>query len=144
MNRSQLLARCSAAAAAATIIAGLSAIPAAARPHPGESIVPRFDERNCLLSRIDTQRRHLGRAHGEGEIGGRNDHRVRRVGEWPAGRWSADLDQSQGLAVSKVAVNAIRSSDPVNRSSCTTERSTGSSAPQVRSAPPITASPTGR
>jgi hypothetical protein len=55
MNRSQLLARCSAAAAAATIIAGLSAIPAAARPHPGESIVPRFDERNCLLSRIDTQ-----------------------------------------------------------------------------------------
>jgi hypothetical protein len=55
MNRSQLLARCSAAAAAATIIAGLSAIPAAARPHPGESIVPQFDERNCLLSRIDTQ-----------------------------------------------------------------------------------------
>ena len=54
MNRSQLLARCSAAAAAATIIAGLSAIPAAARP-PGELIPPRFDERNCLLSRIDTQ-----------------------------------------------------------------------------------------
>ena len=40
MNRSQLLARCSAAAAAAVIIAGLSAIPAAARPHPGESILP--------------------------------------------------------------------------------------------------------
>ena len=55
MNRSQLLARCVAAAAAATIIAGLSAIPAAARPHPGESIAPRFDERNCLLSRVDTQ-----------------------------------------------------------------------------------------
>ena len=55
MNRSQLLARCSAAASAATIIAGLSAIPAAARPHPGESIPPRFDEWNCLLSRIDTQ-----------------------------------------------------------------------------------------
>jgi hypothetical protein len=55
MNRSQLLARCSAAAAAAVIIAGLSAIPAAARPHPGESIPARFDERNCLLSRIDTQ-----------------------------------------------------------------------------------------
>ena len=52
MNRSQLLARCS---AAPTIIAGLSAIPAAARPHPGESIPPRFDEWNCLLSRIDTQ-----------------------------------------------------------------------------------------
>lgn len=55
MNRSQLLARCSAAAAAATIIAGLSVIPAAARPDPGESIPPRFYERNCLLSRIDTQ-----------------------------------------------------------------------------------------
>ena len=52
MNRGQLLARCS---AAAVIIAGLSAIPAAARPHPGESIPPRFDEWNCLLSRIDTQ-----------------------------------------------------------------------------------------
>jgi hypothetical protein len=55
MNRSQLLARCSAAVAAATIIAGLSVIPAAARPDPGESIRSRFDERNCLLSRIDTQ-----------------------------------------------------------------------------------------
>ena len=32
MNRNQLLARCSAAAAAATIITGLAAVPATARP----------------------------------------------------------------------------------------------------------------
>ena len=56
MNRTQLLARCSAAAAAATIIAGLAAIPATARPDPGEPVQVRFsDYRNCPLNRIDTQ-----------------------------------------------------------------------------------------
>ena len=37
MTRNTLLARCSAAAAAATLIAGLAAAPAMARPDPGES-----------------------------------------------------------------------------------------------------------
>jgi hypothetical protein len=57
MTRTQLLARCSAAAAAATIIAGLAATPATARPDPGEPIPVRFSsyDRNCPLSRIDTQ-----------------------------------------------------------------------------------------
>ena len=57
MNRTQLLARCSAAAAAATIIAGLAAIPATARPDPGEPVQVRFssDDPNCPLNRIDTQ-----------------------------------------------------------------------------------------
>jgi hypothetical protein len=56
MNRIQLLARCSAAAAAATIIAGLAAIPAAARPDPGEPIPIQFSSyANCPLNRIDTQ-----------------------------------------------------------------------------------------
>jgi hypothetical protein len=36
MNRTQLLVRCSAAAAAATLITGLAAAPATARPDPGE------------------------------------------------------------------------------------------------------------
>jgi hypothetical protein len=56
MNRTQLLARCSAAAAAATIIAGLAAIPATARPDPGEPVQVRFSsDWNCPLNRIDTQ-----------------------------------------------------------------------------------------
>ena len=56
MNRIQLLARCSAAAAAATIIAGLAAIPATARPDPGEPAQVRFSsDWNCPLNRIDTQ-----------------------------------------------------------------------------------------
>ena len=55
MNRTQLRARCTAAAAAATIIAGLAAIPAAARPDPGEPIPIRFSYANCPLNRIDTQ-----------------------------------------------------------------------------------------
>ena len=56
MNRTQLLARCSAAAAAATIIAGLAAIPATARPDPGEPIPDRCSSyRNCPLQRIGTQ-----------------------------------------------------------------------------------------
>jgi len=37
MTRNTLLARCSAAAAAATLLAGLAAAPASARPDPGES-----------------------------------------------------------------------------------------------------------
>jgi hypothetical protein len=36
MNRTQLLARCAAAAATATLMAGLAATPAIARPDPGE------------------------------------------------------------------------------------------------------------
>ena len=57
MNRIQLLARCSAAAAAATIIAGLAAIPATARPEPGPPVQVRIcsDDRNCPLQRIGTQ-----------------------------------------------------------------------------------------
>jgi hypothetical protein len=56
MIRTPLRARCSAAAAAATIIAGLAAIPAAARPDPGEPIPIRLSSyANCLLSRLDTQ-----------------------------------------------------------------------------------------
>jgi hypothetical protein len=56
MNRTQLLARCSAAAAAATLIAGLAAFPAAARPDSGGQFQVRFpDYQNCSLKRIDTQ-----------------------------------------------------------------------------------------
>ncbi len=56
MIRTTLLARCSAAAAAATVIAGLAAVPAAARPDPGERIPIRFSSyANCPLNRIDTQ-----------------------------------------------------------------------------------------
>jgi len=57
MNRTQLLARCTAAAAAATLLAGLGATAAAARPDPGDPIPIRFSshERNCPLSRVDTQ-----------------------------------------------------------------------------------------
>jgi hypothetical protein len=57
MNRTQLLARCFAAAAAATIIAGLAAIPATARPDPGEPAQVRFSSYNgnCPLQRIGTQ-----------------------------------------------------------------------------------------
>jgi hypothetical protein len=39
MNRTQLLVRCSTAAAAATLIAGLAAIPATARPDPGQTVM---------------------------------------------------------------------------------------------------------
>jgi hypothetical protein len=54
MNRTQLLAR--SAAAAAAIIAGLAAIPATARPEPGEPITPRFSSSDdCSLSRVGTQ-----------------------------------------------------------------------------------------
>jgi hypothetical protein len=56
MNRTQLLARCSAAAAAATIIAGLAAIPATARPEQGPPVPDRIScELNCPLQRIGTQ-----------------------------------------------------------------------------------------
>ena len=57
MNRTQLLARCAAATAAATIIAGLAATLATARPDPGDPIPIRFSsyEPNCPLSRVDTQ-----------------------------------------------------------------------------------------
>ncbi|MGH9248632.1 MAG: hypothetical protein ACRD0W_03830 [Acidimicrobiales bacterium] len=57
MTRAVFLARCSAAAAAATVLAGFAATPAAARPDPGEPIPMRFSsyDRNCPLSRIDTQ-----------------------------------------------------------------------------------------
>jgi hypothetical protein len=58
MNRTQLLARCSAAAAAATVIGGLAAFPATARPDPGGPIPVRFsiyDYNNCPLERIGTQ-----------------------------------------------------------------------------------------
>jgi hypothetical protein len=56
MNRIQLLARCCAVATTATLVAGLAAIPAAARPDPGEPIPIRFPSyANCLLNRIDTQ-----------------------------------------------------------------------------------------
>ena len=57
MNRTQLLARYAAAAAAATLLTGLAATSAAARPDPGEPIPVRFSsyERDCPLSRVDTQ-----------------------------------------------------------------------------------------
>jgi hypothetical protein len=55
MNRTQLLLRCSAAAAAATIIAGLAAIPATARPEPGPAVPDRCSSYNCPLQRIGTQ-----------------------------------------------------------------------------------------
>jgi hypothetical protein len=56
MNRTQLLARCSAAAVAATIIAGLAAIPATARPDPGEPIRDRFSSHHsCPPNRVGTQ-----------------------------------------------------------------------------------------
>jgi hypothetical protein len=57
MNRTQFLARCAAAGAAAAMIAGLAAAPATARPDQGDPIPIRFSsyEPNCPLSRIDTQ-----------------------------------------------------------------------------------------
>jgi hypothetical protein len=56
MNSTRLLARCAAAAAATTIIAGLAAIPAPARPDPGPPVPDRFSsDDNCLLSRVGTQ-----------------------------------------------------------------------------------------
>jgi hypothetical protein len=67
MNRTQLLARCSAAAAAATIIAGLAAIPATARPDPGEPAQVRpSSDWNCPLNRIDTQLVRCGNLTGAG------------------------------------------------------------------------------
>jgi hypothetical protein len=56
MNPTQLFARCSAAAATATLLAGLAATSAAARPDPGEPIRDWFPSyANCSLERIDTQ-----------------------------------------------------------------------------------------
>jgi hypothetical protein len=56
MTHTTLLARCSAAAAAATLLAGLAATPAAARPDPGERASTWFSSYvNCPLARIDTQ-----------------------------------------------------------------------------------------
>jgi hypothetical protein len=56
MNRTQLLARFAAAVAAATLLAGLAATSAAARPDLGEPIPVRFSSyANCPLNRIDTQ-----------------------------------------------------------------------------------------
>ena len=57
MNRTQLIARSTAAAAAASIIAGLAAFPAGARPDPGEPIPPRFSsyDNNCPLTRVGSQ-----------------------------------------------------------------------------------------
>jgi hypothetical protein len=56
MNRTKLLGRCTAAAAAATIIAGLAPIPATARPDSGGQLRIRFSSyENCPLNRIDTQ-----------------------------------------------------------------------------------------
>jgi hypothetical protein len=56
MTRTQLLARYAAATAAATLLAGIAATSAAARPDPGEPIPVRFSSyANCPLNRIDTQ-----------------------------------------------------------------------------------------
>ena len=57
MTRTTLLARCSAAAAAAIMLAGLTAIPVAARLDPGELVQVQDSSGypNCPLSRIDTQ-----------------------------------------------------------------------------------------
>jgi hypothetical protein len=57
MTRSTLLARCTAAAAAATLLAGFAATAASARPDPGErsSTGVNSDGTNCPLNRLDTQ-----------------------------------------------------------------------------------------
>jgi hypothetical protein len=56
MNRTQLVARCSAAAAAATIMAALAVGPATARPDPGAPIPNRFpSDGGCSLTRVGTQ-----------------------------------------------------------------------------------------
>jgi hypothetical protein len=56
MNRTQQLARYAAATAAATLLAGLMATSAAARPDPGEPIPDRISSyAKCPLKRIDTQ-----------------------------------------------------------------------------------------
>jgi hypothetical protein len=57
MTRTTVLTPCSAVVAATTLLAGLAAMPVAARPDPGEPIPTRFSsyDRNCPLSRIDTQ-----------------------------------------------------------------------------------------
>jgi len=57
MNRTQLLARWSAAITAATLVAGLAVGTAAARPDPGDPIPDRYSSYNgnCPLERIGTQ-----------------------------------------------------------------------------------------
>jgi len=56
MNRTQLVARCSAAAGAATIMAALAVAPATARLDPGAPIPNRFPtDGNCVLTRIGSQ-----------------------------------------------------------------------------------------
>jgi hypothetical protein len=57
MNRATVLARYSAVAAAATLLAGLAAAPATARPDPGEPVQIQDSSGypNCPLSRIGTQ-----------------------------------------------------------------------------------------
>jgi hypothetical protein len=57
MTRTTLLARCSAAAAATIMLAGLTAIPVVARPDPGELVQVQDSSGypNCPLSRIGTQ-----------------------------------------------------------------------------------------
>jgi len=56
MTRKSFFVRCSAATAAATLLASLAAIPAAARPDPGDPIPNRFPSYdNCSLRRIGTQ-----------------------------------------------------------------------------------------
>ncbi len=57
MNRTKLVARCTAAAATTTVIAGMAAFPAGARPDQGDPISPRFSsyDNNRPLTRIGTQ-----------------------------------------------------------------------------------------
>jgi hypothetical protein len=56
MNRTQLAARCSAAATVATLIAGLAVAPAVARPDSGGQFALRWSSyENCPLNRIDSQ-----------------------------------------------------------------------------------------
>ncbi len=53
MTRNTLLARCSAAAAAATLLAGLAAAPAMARPEPGEASQPTWLDDGRTKVQID-------------------------------------------------------------------------------------------
>jgi hypothetical protein len=55
MTRTKLLARWSAAAAGATLVASLAAGTAAARPDSGDRIPDRYPSHNCQLERIGTQ-----------------------------------------------------------------------------------------
>jgi hypothetical protein len=64
MNRTRLLARWSAAAAAVTLIAGLAATPATARPDPGDPTSTQFSNYlNCPLKRIDNPIRPMRQPH---------------------------------------------------------------------------------